>query len=436
MRSRRGESGEDRGARGDRGTRIRCETGAEDVTLLGKVRASLRAYADYERFRLLGPERTPLVVYSEGPGDWPHLGPVVEQLLSSGAPCAYCTSDLRDPGLLLSGPRSAAFYVGAGTLRAVFFRELACRVLLTTLPDLDVFELKRSPRVGTYAYAFHSINSTHTVYRPRAFESFDALLCVGPHHVRELRREEELKGIPPRRLLEHGSVKLDGLATEYESLRRSALPLETPRLALVAPSWGETSIAEDRDLLDRVIRGIRDASWACRLRLHPMTVRRHPGLVGDLRVAYGEMLRSGLFDVETDMSDNSSLRRARVMVSDWSGAATEFAFALRRPVLFLDTPRKIHNPGWSAFGFPGLEDTIRHEIGLVLEPSEASSVGPVLRALEEDATGFSRRADDARRRWVFNVGSAAQVGAGHVLSLLEEAPARHRGGQGPRHRST
>lgn len=393
------------------------------MTALARFRASMRAWNDYHRFRLLDPQRTPLVVYSEGSGDWPHLGPILTQLLERGTGFAYCTSDQHDPGLLLRDPRVSVFYVGMGTIRTVFFRELVCQVLLTTLPDLDVFALKRSPRVGTYVYAFHSINSIHTVYRPRAFEKYDVLLCVGPHHVEELRREEELKGLPPRRLLEHGSVKLDAVASGHEQLSEEVSPGHATRLALVAPSWGEGSIAEDRDLLDRVILGVCAASWNCRLRLHPMTVRRLPGLAGDLRRRHAGLRELGRFEVETDMNDDDAFRDACVMISDWSGAATEFAFARGRPVLFIDTPRKIHNPGWREFGLPGLEERIRSEIGIVVAPSMVSSIGSALRALDEDAPSHARRIAEVRRRWIFNVGCAAEAGAEHLNSLLAEGKA-------------
>ena len=388
------------------------------MTLAGRVRKSWRAWTDYQRFRMSGADASGLVVYSEGSGDWPHVGPVLDQLLRHGTGYAYCTSDECDPGLLVRHDAVRGYFVGTGTIRALLFRDLACRVLLTTLPDIGAFELKRSPRVRTLAYLFHSINSTHTVYRERAFEAYDAILCVGPHHVRELRREEELKGLPPRRRREHGSVKRDAIARSWASLRASGPGPDVRPLALVAPSWGDGSIAEDPDLLGRVVRGVCGASWACRLRLHPMTVRRRPRIVEDLRRTHRALRESGLFEVETDVNDDSSLRAARVMISDWSGAATEFAFALGRPVLFVDTPRKINNPSWRSFGLPGLEDEIRSEIGAVLPPEAVDGIGGVLASLAEGSRDRASRIEEARRRWIFNVGCAAEAGAGHVLSLL------------------
>ena len=32
------------------------------------------------------------------------------------------------------------------------------------------------------------------------------------------------------------------------------------------------------------------------------------------------------------------------MVSDWSGAALEYSFGLKKPVIFLDLPKKVNNP--------------------------------------------------------------------------------------------
>ena len=43
------------------------------------------------------------------------------------------------------------------------------------------------------------------------------------------------------------------------------------------------------------------------------------------------------------------------MVSDWSGVAYEFAFALKKPVLFVDTPRKIKNIDYDKIGIEAFE---------------------------------------------------------------------------------
>ena len=84
-----------------------------------------------------------------------------------------------------------------------------------TLPDLGNLWLKRSVHPVEYVYVFHSMNSTHTSYRRGAFDNFDTILCVGPHHVDEIRKAEEVYGLPAKRLVEHGSTKLDRLLAEF-----------------------------------------------------------------------------------------------------------------------------------------------------------------------------------------------------------------------------
>ncbi len=52
------------------------------------------------------------------------------------------------------------------------------------------------------------------------------------------------------------------------------------------------------------------------------------------------------FQLETNIATNDSFCAADLMISDWSGAALEFAFATERPGLFVDVPRKVNNPDY------------------------------------------------------------------------------------------
>ena len=156
-----------------------------------------------------------LVFYSEGGSDWPHLGPVIIELLARhDRPISYLTSDPADPGLAIADPRFRAFHIGSGTARTILFARMDCRHFVMTLPDLGNLWLKRSVHPVHYIYLFHSMNSTHTSYRTGAFDQFDTILCVGPHHVNEIRATEAAYELPAKELVEHGSAKLDALLAE------------------------------------------------------------------------------------------------------------------------------------------------------------------------------------------------------------------------------
>src|SRR5690606_13279690 len=91
----------------------------------------------------------------------------------------------------------------------LFFATLDVDVLLLTMPDLQTFHIKRSPHPVHYCYVHHSIVSTHMVYRPEAFDHFDSILCVGPHHIEEIRTREALFSLNAKTLVESGYGRLD-----------------------------------------------------------------------------------------------------------------------------------------------------------------------------------------------------------------------------------
>ena len=62
-----------------------------------------------------------------------------------------------------------------------------------------------------YVYVFHSMGSTHMVDHENSYDHYDSLLCAGPHHVAEIRRREQLKGLPPKHLFAHGYPRLERL---------------------------------------------------------------------------------------------------------------------------------------------------------------------------------------------------------------------------------
>ena len=198
------------------------------------LRATQGAYG----FKRLPAKSRKVVVYSEGESYGKYLRPVVHALVSQeDMAVAYLTSDPTDPMLDEVNSQIAVFFIGSGSIRTFVFQTLAAGVLVTTTPDLHSFHLKRSSVYPVhYAYLHHSIVSTHRAYRPTAFDHFDSVLCVGPHHRRETRAREQLKGLKAKCLFEHGYWPLDWLLEERS---RSDVPqtLSDALNVLVAPSW-------------------------------------------------------------------------------------------------------------------------------------------------------------------------------------------------------
>ena len=69
------------------------------------------------------------------------------------------------------------------------------------------------------------------------------------------------------------------------------------------------------------------------------------------------------------------------MITDWSGAAIEYAFTLERPVLFIDVPKKIHNPDYEKIPQIPIEISIRDKIGEIISPSNMQILPSKIRDL-------------------------------------------------------
>jgi hypothetical protein len=381
-----------------------------------QFRAFLYEWKAMREFNALDKSFREIVFYSEGSGDWPHLGPVIECLLRDhDQKVSYLTSDPRDPGLSVRSPRFCPFQIGSGSVRTILFRGIDCKHFVMTLQDLETFHLKRSVHKVHYVYLFHSINSTHLVYRKSAYDAYDTILCVGPHHIEEIRKTEAVRGLRAKELIKHGSVKLDTVLAQFKN-RPESPKTETTYEVLIAPSWGESSLIEQAvgvDLIETIIR----SGYRAVLRLHPMTVRRFPKLVPDLKEKYRE---EPLFLIEENMNATQSWIRSDVMISDWSGAALEYSFSLLKPVIYINTKQKINNPDWQTIDSPSLEDMIRFEIGHVVELSAISSIPALIEDCSRQSEAMRKAILAARSKWIYNIGRSSEVAAEYLVSLREK----------------
>ena len=389
-----------------------------------RLRTGVQAWRGMRAFQRLDESFRRVVFYSESAADWPHLGPVVQELGGArGCRVTYLSSDLTDPGLALAGPMFRSFFIGSGSTRTILFRSIDCCHFVMTLPDLERFHLKRSVAPVHYVYLFHSLNSTHTSYRKGAFDAYDTILCVGPHHLEEIRRTEEVYGLPAKRLIEHGSVRLDALSVALRSRATAPSGDRGQPSILIAPSWGDCSLLE-RPSGDELISVLLQAGYRVVVRPHPMTIRRRPRTLPLLRDRHGS---NPLFAVDENVAAADSWFATDLMISDWSGAAAEYSFSLGKPTVFIDTPQKLSNAEWRKLGLHAVEDSLRKEIGVVVAENGIGTVPRAIEACLRDPIAFRTRIESVRDRTVFNVGRSAAAAADYLSSLHVDASGTSRG---------
>ena len=374
------------------------------------------ASAGYQAFGKLTLKQKHIVFYAESEADWAYLGPVLASLEERGHEVVRVCSDPSDP--MLKHPRS--YYVGSGSARTALFRTIQADAFVMTLTDLETFHLKRSVHPVHYFYIFHSIASTHRTYREHAFDAYDTILCVGPHHEREVRRTEEVYGLKPKRLAPHGYGRLDTLLADLAKAGETAATEgaqrdtgDAPPHVLLAPTWGDCSLVNHG--IERLLEELLRAGFKVTLRFHPMTRRHFPQLADELYQQYSGL---GKLQVDPRIDTTSSLLDADIMISEWSGAPLDYAFARLRPVIFMDTPPKIHNPAHGRLELPYLEEDIRTKIGELVSMDEIAEVPRKVRELLADAPRWAERIREIREQTVYHVGESGRAGADAILDTL------------------
>ena len=382
----------------------------------------IRHWRELQRFNDLDDELRSIVFYAEDGGSRPHFERMIEHLTGPlGQDICYLTSSDNDPVLQSTNPRIHAFSIGEGTVRTKAFVDLRAGVVVMTMPSLEQYWIKRSRAEEVcYVYVFHSIVSSHMVYIQAAFDHYDTMFCVGPHHNAELRATEAAYGLTEKRLVGVGYGRLDALLEQAENETcDDEDDLNRPTRVLIAPSWGPHGLLENHAL--PLVRILLEAGCHATVRPHPETVKKSPEIFDRLHAEFGA---NPLLAVETDMAAGDSLRLSHVMISDWSGAALEYAFSRERPVLFVAVPRKVNNPEYKKISCTPLEVSIRTEIGDLVEPDRLDAIPGILHRMRTNRDQYRAAIREARDRYVYNVGNSGKVGAEAIVDLVKEQASR------------
>jgi len=355
-----------------------------------------------------------ITFYSEGRNYWSYIGGLLEEILeTTQLNVCYISSSADDPGLQIEHPRLRKFLIDEGAIRDWVFANMETPVLVMTMPDLGQYQVKCSKYEVHYVYVQHSLVSLHMVYRPGAFDYFDTVFCAGPHHIKELRALEASYNLPEKSIYEHGYARLDSILSEA-ALRRAENGSNIQESSkeenrerkhyLLAPSWGPNGTLEI-GVGETIVALLLEADQKVTLRPHPQTLKFSPKKIEAILSAWKDHPN---FNFEANVDGQASLHASDVMISDWSGAALDYAFGLGKPVIFIDVPRKVNNPDYEAISIEPFEVSIRDDIGMIISPDALEQIlnfeiNPLPHNLAKD--------------YFYNVGISNQIGVQELVRL-------------------
>ena len=377
----------------------------------------LKAWSAFRQYRKLPADWRSIVIYSESDQDWHYFEPLITALNDDlKRKVTYVTSDPNDAGLERQHELFKAIFIPEGFFLTLHFNFQKADVVIMTMMDLGNLQLKKSINPVHYIYLFHSLGSTHMVDHANSYDAYDSLFCVGPHHVAELRKRESITGLKERNLFEYGHPRLENLLVVAMSYQLSATQAEASAMTtvLIAPTWGDQSIFNTCG--DELTGLLLDAGFHVIVRPHYQTLKKTPEVIEQLKSKYGERDN---FEYQDRMGESDSLFRSDILISDWSAMAIEYALGLEKPVLFVDLPRRIRNPGWQALGIEPQEVSFREQAGDIVSPQNLDEIPQKIDQLLQDQENFRQRMQKLRSQMVFNIGDSIQLGAGEIVRLAD-----------------
>jgi len=370
-------------------------------------------WKEVKRFKKLDQKYRSIVFYLENESDFIFFKPVMEKLTQDyNTKICYVTSSRTDPMLNCNDKNILSFYIGDGVARSNFFINLKATIIVMTMPDLETFHIKRSKVYPVhYVYIFHSLVSTHYVYKKNAFDNFDTMFCTGNYQIIEIQERERKFNLNKKKLVRHGYGRLDTLINERQSASVGK-NVSNNKVVLIAPSWGPNGLIETKG--QEIVHILLDSGFNVILRPHPMTIKKSNKIIQKIEKEFKDNLN---FKLETDIRNTESFFLCDCMISDWSGVAIEYAFAFEKPIFYIDTPQKINNPECDQIDLVPLEEKLRSQIGEVISLSELSLIPSKINQFLQSQNKFKEKIQKSREETVFNVGNSGEQGAKYLLEL-------------------
>ena len=265
------------------------------------------------------------VIYAEEKRYWPYFESILAEFESRQTEILYLTSSIDDPVFSSSFKNVSSKYIGEGNKAFAYLNFLSADFLLTTTPDLDVLQWKRSKAVKHYCLIDHAIGG-FALFRQFGLDFYDSILLSGENEIEEIRYLESLRKLPEKQLVVVGNTFYDRNLEKIKSIP----PEENhPFTVLISPTWGASGLLKvyGERLLDPLVK----TGWRIIIRPHPQSVIAEKAMIDTLTARY-----SGSSNVEWDYHHENiyALAKSDVMISDFSSIIFDYVFLFNRPLLF------------------------------------------------------------------------------------------------------
>ena len=328
--------------------------------------------------------------------------PILKVLDEKSVPYKIFTLDEKD-GIL---ENKNAECVGSKMSAFAFLNSLSAKMLITTTPQLDVLQFKKSKKVKHYAHIVHSCTD-FSFYKRYAFDHFDSIFISGSHQEETARELEDLRGFPQKTIVKAGLCYFDEMVKSV----KPSINANLQKTLLIAPSWGANGMFTlyGTDFL----KAFTNTDFKIIVRPHPQIKISQPEIFTKIE----EFVKNAKnFELDLANTPEVSLSRADFLLSDFSGIIFDFAFLKEMPVFIFEYSPNLK--GYEAEDLPHRkiwELEVIKEIGILLKQDELANLPQII--LNLDIQTFRDKIIKIRNNSIYNFGKAGEKTAEEILKI-------------------
>ena len=347
------------------------------------------------------------VFYSEGINYKNYFIDIIDVLIKKyNFKITYVSSDEKD---VIDNVSVKNIFIGKGYIRTFFFSLVNCKNFILTLTDLNNSYLKKSKLCEKYIYLFHSGISSHVGYTKKAFWNYDIILCNGEYHNEELQKMEKFYNLKKKELFKSGYPYLDYLIKNKIKNNSDKI-----KHVLLAPTWINNNDNLFENYSFKIIQNLIKNGYQITLRPHPEHFKIS---LKNLNIINNEFSKFENFSLEDNISSLDSLFKSDLLITDHSGISLEYLLALKKPVIFVNSSKKINNEEYSKIGLESIENKLRNHFGYQIETKNLEKIIELIEKAEINGIPKKNDLENFLNKNFYNHGKAAEKIADELFKL-------------------
>ena len=318
--------------------------------------------------------------------------------------CIYLTSDFDE--YLYFKDKITTFYIGKGIVRQIIFSTIKCTMLVLTLTDLgNNFQISKN--CLKYIYFFHSLASTHKIYKKDAFKNYDIIFCNNEYQKKELELAEQKFFFPQKKIIITGYMYLDFLHKNYNNI-------DNKKTVLFAPSWNYNK----KNLLNEygiyILDFLTKNKFQVIFRPHNEHYKRSKKIISEIIKKYSNLSN---FYFDKEMSNMNSLKKSEILITDNSTIGMEFSLTFYKPTVYLNYTEKIHNPDFKVLNIEPLEEIFKRQLGYSLNVNNLDEIDDIYLNRLSNKIDLKNKCEEFKKKYLTNIGNSTNIASKNLISI-------------------